>query len=339
MSDAEDERARFSRRRRRVFETLRPILSLVSLVVSLAVGFVIVEVGLHWLAENHLGRGKLFEPDPEAGWRTLPNLDLARQNADGAAWRIVTDDFGLRETGALGTDESRRMLVLGDSLAFGEGTNIEDRFDSILESQHPDLSIVNTGTMGYGTFQQVVRGRPFFDQLRAGDTLLLLTCSNDFIDMLRPAFSGRSKPRFELSESGEAIEHFPGVSLADWARDRSYIAARIMSAFFEDASFDPADERRGLRLYEALVRRELFPLSSRGVRVILAYYDYSGHPDTNGYRIEASFERLCSRARIECLDVNRVIERDRTRSQHLLSDGHWNPTGHRALADLLSPLF
>ena len=318
---------------------LRPLLSLVSLVLSLAVGFVLVEVGLHWLAEHHFGRGKLFEPDPDAGWRTLPNLDLVRRNANGDTWRIVTDNLGLRGNGTWQADRSRRLLVLGDSLAFGEGANIEDRFDSILVSQHPDLSVVNTGTMGYGTFQQIVRGRPFFNDLRAGDTLMVLTCSNDFMDMLRSAFSGRTKPRFQLSESGEAIEHFPGVDLADWARDRSYIAARIMSAFLESASFDPGDERQGLRLYEALIRRDLFPLSRRGVRIILAYYDYSGHPSANAYQIQASFERLCSQTRVECLDVNRVVERDRARSGQLLRDGHWNPAGHRALGDLLGPLF
>ena len=335
MSPAAGER---SQQRRRVFTRLLP-LSLASLALSLALGFVLVEVGLHWLAEHRFGRGKLFEPDPEAGWRTLPKLDFVRRNADGAPWRIVTDERGLRETSTWRSDGSKRLLVLGDSIAFGEGVNIEDRFDSILVSQRPDWSVVNTGTMGYGTFQQIVRARPFFDDLRAGDTLLLLTCSNDFIDMLRPAFSGRSKPRFELSDSGEAIEYFPGVGLADWARDRSYIAARVISAFFQEADFEPSDERRGIELYEALIRRELFPLSRRGVRIILAYYDYSGHPSANAYQIRASFERLCSRLRAECLDVNRAIDRNKARSKQLLRDGHWNPDGHRALADLLSPLF
>jgi hypothetical protein len=318
---------------------VKVVFTLLLPLVALTFGFIVSEIGLHWLAESYLGRGKLFEPDPVAGWRTLPKLDLIRRNSNGDSWRIVTDDRGFREVAAWRTDATRRLLVLGDSLAFGEGTNIEHRFDSLVAERHPDLSVINAGTMGYGTFQQIVLARPFFDDLQAGDTLLLLTCSNDFIDMLRPAFTGRSKPLFRVSESGAAIEEFPGVDLVAWARDKSYIASRLIAFFGRDAAFDPPSERDGLLRYEALVRQDLLPLARRGVRILLAYYDFSGHPPTNQHLIEATFERLCLERGVECLTLNEAVDRDKTKSPHLLRDGHWNPRGNRAVANLLLPLF
>jgi len=332
VSASEPESEELSTARKVAFSIFLPLTTLV-------LGFIVLEVGLHWLADSYYGRGKLFEPDMVAGWRPLPNLDLVRRNSEGDSWRVVTDDLGFRETGTWRADASRRLLVLGDSLAFGEGTNIEDRFDSILAKHHPNLSVVNTGTMGYGTFQQIVRARPLFDDLRAGDTLLLVTCSNDFTDMKRAKLTGRAKPQFRLSEAGEAIEEFPGVDLVAWARDRSYVASRIIAFFLADDEFSKQKEREGLILYEALLRQDLLSLARRGVRILLAYYDYSGHPTTNEHLIKASFERLCSERSVECLAINDVVERNKQTSKHLLRGGHWNRAGNRAVAELLIPLF
>ena len=113
---------------------------------------------------------------------------------------------------------------------------------------------------------------------------------------------------------------------------------RILGTLYDSSIFcDRAPE--GLDAYEALVRQDLFPLARRGVRILLGYYDFSTHPATNGYLIEAGFDRLCAEPNIECLAINEVIERDKARSKHLLVDGHWNPAGNRALAELLTPLF
>jgi hypothetical protein len=96
-----------------VFRLLLPL-------VTLVLGLVVVEAGLHWLAEHLYGMGKLFQPDGVTSWRYLPGLDLVRKNADGASWRIVTDELGFRETGTWHPGARRRLLILGDSLAFGD---------------------------------------------------------------------------------------------------------------------------------------------------------------------------------------------------------------------------
>src|SRR5262245_57821483 len=99
-------------------------------------------------------RGKLFDYDVQAGWRTLPNLDLARLNAAKQEWVIKTDAAGLRTFSSQPAANGRNLLILGDSFAFGEGVMLEDRFDAVIRKANPGLNIVNTGTMGYGTDQE-----------------------------------------------------------------------------------------------------------------------------------------------------------------------------------------
>lgn len=318
--------------RKAVFAVLVPL-------ITLMLGFVVVELGLHWLAEHWYGQGKLFAPDPVTGWRNLSNLDMNRENADGDPWRIVTDDRGFRETGTWREDAPRRLLVLGDSLAFGEGTNIEERFDSILAGNHPDLSVINTGTMGYGTFQQVLRARPFFGDLRAGDVLLLVTCSNDFTDITRSVFAARSKPRIRLDERGHPIEELPGVSVLGWLRDKSYIVSRAIIFLAPESATSAEQEQEGIVLYETVVRQDLLPLARSGVRVVLAYYDYTGHEATNDQLIAAAYDRLCAAEGVECVAINSAVNRDKKTSDQLQRDGHWNRAGHIAVAELLNPLF
>jgi len=49
-------------------------------------------------------------------------------------------------------------LILGDSLSFGEGIDIKDRFDVRMLSFLPATRVINTGTMGYGTDQECALG-------------------------------------------------------------------------------------------------------------------------------------------------------------------------------------
>jgi len=307
--------------------------------ITLLFGFIAVEYGLHWLAEHRYGKGKLFEPDPVTGWRTLANLEIQRLNPEGQPWHVITDEHGFRETSSWRQEASTRLLILGDSLAFGQGVNIQDRFDMALMAKYPKLAVVNAGTMGYGPLQQILRGQPFFPDLGAGDVLLLVTCSNDFMDITRSMFAGRRKPRFYFSEENQPIEELSGSKLIGSLRDKSYIASRIIAYFFEDASFSPEAEREGLILYEALIRAKLLPLTDRGVRIMIGYYDYSNHQDNNDTLIQQTYNRICSVERVDCILINEAIDQKIGESRHIFQDGHWNRAGNEAFAKLLIPLF
>jgi hypothetical protein len=150
-------------------------LNTLLVVLSLGIGLVALEAAGRVVAATVIKAGKLFRPHDELGWAPLPDLDLVRRNANGDLWHIATDAEGIRGPSSWPDEEHTRLLILGDSFAFGEGVDLADRFDTIVRERVPDLAVVNLGVMGYGPDQALIRARPWKAQLRRGDALLLLT--------------------------------------------------------------------------------------------------------------------------------------------------------------------
>src|ERR1700675_1030625 len=111
----------------------------------------------------------MFRSDAQTGWSNAPNLLTTLINAAGEEWSIRTDQNGQRVI-AQDPRARRRILILGDSLSFGEGIDIKDRFDVKMLSSLPGTRVINTGTMGYGTDQEYMAFRNWKHLLESGDT-------------------------------------------------------------------------------------------------------------------------------------------------------------------------
>jgi len=275
-------------------------------------------------------RGRLFQNDPVLGWRPLPNLERTRKNADGFFWTIRTNSLGYRSPRSWKAGAARRILVLGDSFAFGDGLNIEDRFDTLMSQRRPSWSIVNLGVMGYSTGQELIAGRDYYGHLGPGDAVILLTCANDFHDLLRRFFAGRAKPWFSREE-GTLLEHPPDMTLLVRLRDSSYLAGRLMALLniHQGRPISPKEAKQGMELYQALVREELGSLPAAGVTVILGYHDMTGVPE--GTDVDAFFGRFSDLKGFRTVNLEERI----TGSDGLLKDRHWNRTGSAVVASSL----
>lgn len=307
----------------------RMIGSLVLLVAAVAVGAMLAEGAAQFYAYKIVKRGKLFQPDEELGWSLLPNNRLTRSNHDGEPWYIETDAQGVRGASAWPADAPRRMLVLGDSFAFGEGIDLDERFDTLIQEQIPDLAIVNLGVMGYGTDQQLIRARSWIDQLRKDDILLILTYSNDFFDVVSTHHSGRSKPWFESSNGG-LVRHQPEIGLLEIARDRSYLMAILASKLnaHSQEDFESRLSHAG-DLYQQILADKLPDITGRGIDVILAHHgdDVFDLP----FDVDQVFDASCTLA-TSCLELDPAMSRYEEK-EIFLSDGHWNEGGHRVAAE------
>lgn len=303
-------------------------------VLSLAIGLVALEAGARVFASVIAKRGKLFELDPELGWRPLPNLDLVRRNANGDTWHIMTDAAGIRGASAWSDDGRTRLLVLGDSFAFGEGVELADRFDTLVQEHLPNLSVVNLGVMGYGPDQQLLRARPWLKTLRRGDALLLLTYrGNDFHDLARTRHGGRSKPWLEELD-GRILEHEPAIDVLDVLRDRSYVFTLVSRSLARLGQSERTERRLETvgSLYRKWVLQHLEELMSRGVLVVIAHHG-------NGVRelpfdVEAVFERTCA-AVSGCLALDPALAAH-PRDEVFIEDGHWAAGGHRIAAERIA---
>lgn len=310
-------------------------LNLVLLIASLTVGALGLELAARLYVGAIANKDRLFTSDPEVGWVPLANIDLERRNVDGELWRIVTDANGVRGPATWPGDAATRLLVLGDSFAFGEGVDLEERFDTILRRRFPDLAVVNLGVMGYGPDQQLIRARRWVGKLRAGDVVLLLTyLGNDFHDLARVRHAGRPKPWLEL-RGDRLIEHPPATGWLATLRERSYVLARIMRSIALLQSPSERTDRRlaeAGRLYRRLIVQELAPLIRRGVRVVIARHG-AGVIDLP-FDVTATFAELCPQM-TACIDLDPALAAH-PRDQVFLSDGHWAPGGHRIAAEALA---
>ena len=125
------------------------------------------EAALRLYASYVAKPARLFRSDAQTGWSNRPNLLTTLINAAGEAWSVRTDENGQRLI-AQANGSRRRILILGDSLSFGEGIDIKDRFDVKMLSSLPGVRVINTGTMGYGTDQEYVAFQNWKHLLAAG---------------------------------------------------------------------------------------------------------------------------------------------------------------------------
>src|SRR5882724_1113970 len=268
----------------------------------LAVAPVAAEGALRLYASYVAKPARLFRSDAQTGWSNAPNLLTTRINAAGEEWSIRTDQNGHRLI-AQDPRAGRRILILGDSLSFGEGIDIKDRFDVKMLSSLPGAHVINTGTMGYGTDQEYVAFRNWKYLLESGDTVLIVLNQSDYFDVLRRRFFGRAKPYFEKVD-GSYILRQPPIGQwerwSDWSRVASVVARFIEPTARE--SLDPSQSIEIIRFILGRIREEV----PRGVRVVLAH---QGTRDFLGPKLGLSSTIFCEFADV-CIDLDDALAAD-----------------------------
>jgi len=307
------------------------------LLFSLFTGFILAEIIAQVYVNQIAKKGKLMQPDSVLGWKHRPHLNRERFNSNGELWLIRTNASGYRTGASWAKHAARRILILGDSFVFGQGINVEDRFDTRLFEKHPDWSFMNLGVMGYGTDQEFIAGREYFDDLGAGDMLILFTYFNDYVDILRQKFAGRSRPWFSYN-NGELIEHSPVIGLRDQLRDKSYILSKIFRVWERNLyNYTFEDVKQGLTLYKAIVLSETEKLSEKGISVVIVHHGEQilyNSKQLNRQLFQNIFTDLCATSNVNCVSLDKFLPMP-PNEDIFLKDGHWNKYGHEIVANVL----
>ena len=308
--------------------------------MSLLIAVLVAEGALRLFVTYALGHPRLMRVDPGLGWMPLPNLSITRRGRDGQPWTIRTGPCGLRGPCAFRSDAARRVLVLGDSFAFGEGVSVEERFDSIIARAHPSWSIVNTGVMGYGTDQELLASRRYVPDLVLGDAVLQVVDGADFYDIQCRRFSARPKPWFELT-NGRIIEHPPSFGFLDRYRDRSYLATLIaLSPMSRPMVCSDDVMARAVVLFERMIVREADAWIREGLRVVAAWHGAdvltADRPPAVAEQLDEVQRRLCSRAGWRCVMLAGVLGSSANPRYFLADEQHWNANGHAVVGQLLN---
>lgn len=162
------------------------LFPVVAVFLGLVAGLLLLEVVLRIAGVDPIGgflegRDLVLRPsdDPDLGYELVPG-------ADGVAFetriRVNSAGFRDREHAREKPGGTRRLLVLGDSITFGNSLPREERFPEILEELYREegepVEVLNLGVAGYDTVQEVA----FLEKVGLAfdpDVVLVAYCIND----------------------------------------------------------------------------------------------------------------------------------------------------------------
>jgi hypothetical protein len=128
-------------------------------------------------------QGGLYINDRDVGWVCNPNSNERFFLPGSFDVRMVCNSKGLRdaEKDYVKSPGIRRILVLGDSFAWGHGVENHEMVSTVLQDLIPAAETINFGVKGYSTVQEVLRLER--EGLRYDpDFALLFFCWNDLED-------------------------------------------------------------------------------------------------------------------------------------------------------------
>jgi hypothetical protein len=175
---------------------------------------------------------RLHRYSERLGWEPRPGARLEQR---GVAVSVNARGCRGREV-ARGRSEGRaRIVLLGDSVAFGLGVGDGETFAALLDADGPE--VVNLAVQGYGPCQSLLRLEQQGLAYRPDAVVFSLCLGNDFADAVLPVslYDGRHpKPFFSL-ESGRLVRHDAHLRLgtrkraALWLEERSRLFRMLLA--------------------------------------------------------------------------------------------------------------
>jgi hypothetical protein len=202
---------------------------------GIVLGLLIAELGAHALGfafRPHMRNRVYFaEPEPWLGW----------QNRAGTAGPYGGDEFltwvTINAAGQRGPEHAKartpgtpRILVLGDSQAWGDGVADHETFSALLDGGR--VEVVNLAVIGYGTDQQLLALERTGAAYRPDVVVVAFYVGNDFTDNGERGTWQYPKPRYVLDERGTLVLEGSLATVPAWlhAGIGAYRAAMRFSA-------------------------------------------------------------------------------------------------------------
>jgi lysophospholipase L1-like esterase len=249
-----------------------------------------------------------------------------------------------------------RVLVLGDSFAWGYGVEESERFSQVLEKSL-DVEVINAGVSGYSTDQELLwygnEGIKY-----ETDLVILVLAGNDVGDNERDIVSTiYHKPRFELEEGQLVLRGTPVPQTGPQGRfvyslsQRSALGFFLVQRYFDlvalyhSSRINP--DHTGLPASGIIAKADPFGLTialldemrniaeSRNSRFMIVATDRWWNSSSE--QTYEDFIRALHEGGFLVLDVESKSGFDEE-EMLIPDDGHWNQSGHEYVAEQIKGL-
>jgi lysophospholipase L1-like esterase len=342
------------------------IANLGLMAVSLVVGLLAVEqaVPYYWHGRADYGWNSSFEHDSTLGWRNRPDFSMVGKSPDSFLGHVeyTHNSKGLRdeEYPYQKPEGTYRVLVLGDSFAYGDGVQRSEAFPEILESllkEHDSFEVINTGVTGYGLTQETLYYETEGYKYEP-DLVMLVFFHNDLTDLIRE--KEPPKPKFQLVDGQLELYNVPyphPSQLETRDKEEEWLSA-VGKGLMQQLQFSetraliegtleaqvlrclepfnpPAYWEYAWQTVEAIIRRLNENVEEHGSRLIVVTIPPNKEWMGCWTSPEAEvMDSICTNEGIAHMDLLPGFSQSEAQP-YFRRDLHWNAEGHRLAAHLI----
>jgi lysophospholipase L1-like esterase len=337
------------------------LVNLSLIIISTSFALILSEIALRLMGVSPLyvspERDRFWKYDSLLGWAQEPGQQGMFETPQfQTVVRINENGLRDRERSYERQDDIKRILVLGDSFAWGYGVEESERFSQRLEAAL-DVEVINAGVSGYSTDQELLWYRSEGIKYET-DLVILVLAGNDVGDNDRQLVSTiYYKPKFVLDRGQLVLQGYPVPKTSPRGRfiyflsQRSALAYFLVQRYFDllslydklkvdsDHAIAPVAgaiaERESFELTIALIDEIRNIAESRKAKFMIVATDRWWNTPS-----EETYQDFISTLRGEgflVLDVESMSGFDRE-EMLIPDDGHWTQSGHEFVAEKIKAL-
>jgi hypothetical protein len=337
------------------------LMNVALLIISVVFAFLLSEMALRLIGRGPLfvsaERDRFWKYDSLLGWAHQPGQEGIFESPQfRTSVRINQKGLRDREHSYERTTDTKRILVIGDSFAWGYGVEDSERFSQLLETSM-DVEVINAGVSGYSTDQELLWLRT--EGIKYDfDLVILGFTGNDIDDNNRQLVSTiYYKPRFVSDDGQLMLKNYPVPTTSAQGKPVYFLSRRSALAYFLVQSYHDArtlywkiksdPDKANSSVAHAGSAKEAFGLtialldeirsiaeSKKANFMIVATSRWWNSPSKLTY---PEFIDTLQTAGFSVLDVESMA--GFVRGEMLIpNDGHWNRAGHAFVADKIKDL-